>query len=121
MRAYLAMSLEELKDFYAQKKFSPETVYAPTIKFITENPELDEEEAEYEISMIAARNSGGYVLALEVSDKQITQHLEETVILADPVMWESVEALFVYDSKDDELTWYATQEIGDYLNTEGAK
>lgn len=121
MRAYLAMSLEELKDFYAQKKFSPETVYAPTIKFITENPELDEEEAEYEISMIAARNSGGYVIALEVSDKQITQHLEETVILADPVMWESVEALFVYDSKDDELTWYATQEIGDYLNTEGTK
>ena len=121
MRAYLAMSLEELKDFYAQKKFSPETVYAPTIKFITENPELDEEEAEYEISMIAARNSGGYVIALEVSDKQITQHSEETVILADPVMWESVEALFVYDSKDDELTWYATQEIGDYLNTEGTK
>ena len=121
MRAYLAMSIEELKDFYAQKKFSPEIVYAPTIKFITENPELDEEEAEYEISMIAARNSDGYVIALEVSDKQIAQHLEETVVLAEPINWDSVEALFVYDSNDDELTWYATQEIGDYLNTAGAK
>ena len=121
MRAYLAMSIEELRDFYAQKKFTPEIVYAPTIKFITENPELDEEEAEYEISMIAARNSGGYVIALEVTDQQISQHLEESVVLSEPVIWESVEALFVYDSNDDELTWYATQEIGDYLNTVGAK
>ena len=121
MRAYLAMSIEELRDFYAQKKFAPEIVSAPTIKFITENPELDEEEAEYEISMIAARNSGGYVIALEVTDEQISQHLEESVVLIEPVIWESVEALFVYDSNDDELTWYATQEIGDYLNTAGAK
>ena len=121
MRAYLAMSIEELRDFYALKKFAPEIVYAPTIKFITENPELDEEEAEYEISMIAARNSGGYVIALEVTDQQISQHLEESVVLSEPVIWESVEALFVYDSNDDELTWYATQEIGDYLNTVGAK
>jgi len=121
MRAYLAMSIEELRDFYAQKKFTPEIVYAPTIKFITENPELDEEEAEYEISMIAARNSAGYVIALEVTDQQISQHLEESVVLSEPVIWESVEALFVYDSNDDELTWYATQEIGDYLNTAGAK
>ena len=121
MRAYLAMSIEELRDFYAQKKFTPEIVYAPTIKFITENPELDEEEAEYEISMIAARNSGGYVIALEVTNQQISQHLEESVVLSEPVIWENVEALFVYDSNDDELTWYATQEIGDYLNTVGAK
>ena len=121
MRAYLAMSIEELRNFYAQKEFTPEIVYAPTIKFVTENPELDEEEAEYEISMIAARNSGGYVLALEVTDQQISQHLEETVVLSDCVIWENIEALFVYDSGDDELTWYATQEIGDYLNTAGAK
>jgi hypothetical protein len=121
MRAYLAMSIDELKDFYAQKKFVPEIVYAPTIKFITENPELDDEEAEYEISMIAARNSEGYVIAIEVTDKQIAQHLEETLVLSDPVIWENVEALFVYDSTDDELTWYATQEIGDYLDNASPK
>ena len=121
MRAYLAMTLDEVRDFHAQKKFTPEIVYAPTIKFVTENPELDDEEAEYEISMIAARNSGGYVIALEVTDQQIAQHLEETVLLNEEVIWESVEALFAYDSKDDELTWYATQEIGDYLDTVGTK
>jgi hypothetical protein len=96
-------------------------VYAPTIKFITENPELDEEEAEYEISMIAARNSGGYVIALEIPEKQITQHFEESVELNSNIVWENVEALFVYDSVDDELTWYATQEISDFLSTAGAK
>ena len=121
MRAYLAMSIDELKDFYAQKKFVPEIVYAPTIKFITENPELDDEEAEYEISMIAARNSEGYVIAIEVTDKKIAQHLEETLVLSDPVIWENVEALFVYDSTDDELTWYATQEIGEYLDNASPK
>ena len=117
MRAYLALTIEEVKDFYAQKNFSPGIVYAPTIKFITANPELDEEEAEYEISMIAARNSGGYVIALELADKHIAAHLEETVALNEAVIWENVEALFVYDEDDDELTWYATQEIGDFLSS----
>lgn len=121
MRAYLALSIQELQGFYAQKEFTPEIVYAPTIKFITENPELDEEEAEYEISMIAARKSGGYVIAIEVIDIQISEHLAETVVLANPVNWESVEALFVYDSNDDELAWYATQEIGDYLSAVGVQ
>jgi hypothetical protein len=121
MRAYLALSIEEVRDFYAKKSFNPEIVYAPTIKFITENPELDEEEAEYEISMIAARNSGGYVIALEIPEKQITQHFEESIELNSNLVWENVEALFVYDSVDDELTWYATQEISDFLSTAGAK
>jgi hypothetical protein len=71
--------------------------------------------------MIAARNSEGYVIAIEVTDKQIAQHLEETLVLSDPVIWENVEALFVYDSTDDELTWYATQEIGDYLDNASPK
>jgi hypothetical protein len=121
MRAYLALSIDEVRDFYAKKSFNPEIVYAPTIKFITENPELDEEEAEYEISMIAARNSGGYVIALEIPEKQITQHFEESVELNSNLVWENVEALFVYDSSDDELTWYDTQEISDFLSTAGAK
>jgi len=117
VRAYLSLTIEQVRYFYVQKSYKPEIVYAPTIKFITENPELDEEEAEYEISMIAARNSGGFVIALEIQDKEIAQHREETIELRDEVTWEKVEALFVYESKDDELTWYATQEIGDFLST----
>jgi hypothetical protein len=100
MRAYLPLTIDEVKEFYLQKTFAPEIIYAPTIKFITANPELDEEEAEYEISMIAARASGGFVIAVELAEK---------------------EALFVYDSIEDELTWYATQEIGDYLQSVGSK
>ena len=121
MRAYLALAIEEVRDFHAKKTFHPEIVYAPTIKFLTENPELDEEEAEYEISMIAARNSAGYVIALEIPEKQITQHFEDTVELNCDIVWDNVEALFVYDSSDEELTWYATQEINDFLSTAGAQ
>lgn len=47
MRAYLPLTIDEVKEFYLQKTFAPEIIYAPTIKFITANPELDEEEAEY--------------------------------------------------------------------------
>jgi hypothetical protein len=121
MRAYLAMGLSEVRDFYAQKAFTPAIIYAPTITFKSENPELDDEEAEYEISMIAARNSNGYVIALEIADKQISQYLEEKIILNTEIIWENVEALFVYDSVNDELTWYSTQEIGDYLTVAGEK
>ena len=121
MRAYLPMTLDQVKDFYAQKNFTPEIIYAPTIKFITENPDLDEEEAEYEVSMIAARNSGGYVIALEIAEKLISQHLEESVVLTEKILWDNVEALFVYNSTEDELTWYATQEIGDFLNISESK
>jgi len=121
MRAYLSLSIDEVRDFYNQKTFAPGIVYAPTIKFITANPELDEEEAEYEISMIAARNSGGFVIAIEISDKEISQHNEETVEVLNELLWKSVQALFVFDPIEDELTWYATQEIGEYLNSIGSK
>ncbi len=121
MRAYLPLTIDEVKDFYLQKTFAPEVIYAPTIKFITANPELDEEEAEYEISMIAARASGGFVIAVELAEKEVSQHNEETIEILNEIIWENVEALFEYDSVEDELTWYATQEIGDYLQSVGSK
>ena len=84
-------------------------------------PELDEEEAEYEISMIAARASGGFVIAVELAEKEVSQHNEETIEILNEIIWENVEALFEYDSVEDELTWYSTQEIGDYLQSVGSK
>ena len=121
MRAYLPLTIDEVRDFYLQKTFMPKVVYAPTIKFITANPELDEEEAEYEISMIAARASGGFVIAVELAEKEVSKHNEETIEILNQIIWDNIEALFVYDSVDDELTWYATQEIGDYLQSLGTK
>ena len=121
MRAYLPLTIDEVREFFLQKTFAPAIIYAPTIKFITANPELDEEEAEYEISMIAARESGGFVLAVELAEKEVSQHNEETIEILNQIMWENVEALFVYDPVEDELTWYATQEIGDFLQSVGNK
>ncbi|CAB4371871.1 MAG: hypothetical protein F2918_03540 [Actinobacteria bacterium] len=121
MRAYLPMTIDGVRNFYLQKSCVPEIVYAPTIKFITANPELDDEEAEYEISMIAARASGGFVIAVELAEKEVSQHNEETIEILHEIIWDRVEALFVYDSVEDELTWYATQEVGDYLQSVGNK
>ena len=71
--------------------------------------------------MIAARKSGGYVIAIEVAENEVSQHREETIEIFNKIIWDNVEALFVYDSVEDELTWYATQEIGDYLQSAGSK
>jgi hypothetical protein len=81
---------------------------------------MDEEEGEFIPSMLAAdealemrtnRNSAGFILALEVSDSEISEHGENFVILKDLANWESVQCAFLVSPDGEELTWFATQEI----------
>lgn len=118
MRAYLATNKEEILSFLEDGSLMPAVIYAPTIKFLTNNSELDEEEAEYEISLRAAHASDGHVLALEIPEALVDQHLEDTITVKGPLHWDFVQCLFVLsvDSEgDEELTWYATQEIKECL------
>ena len=74
-----------------------------------------------------------YMLKISVNDKKaedsyclrgavcLDGHNEETIEILNQIIWENVEALFVYDSVEDEFTWYATQEIGDYLQSVGSE
>jgi hypothetical protein len=95
-------------------------LYAPTIKFLTAHSEMDEEEGEFVLSMLAADEAlemrtnlqgPGFILALEVSDPEIVEHGENFVILKDLAKWESVQCAFLVSSDGEELTWFATQEI----------
>jgi hypothetical protein len=103
-------------------------LYAPTIKFLTANNDLDEEEGEFALSMLAADEalelrvsdkSPGFILALEVTDEEISEHGENFVNLKAPAKWESVQCAFLVSADGEELTWFATQEIssslGDWL------
>lgn len=129
MRAYLPVTVEEISTFLKTKSMECGPLYAPTIKFLTANSEMDEEEGEFLLSMLAAdealemradKNADGFILALEVSEAEISEHGENFVLLTELAKWESVQCAFSVSPDGEELTWFATQEIEpalqDWLN-----
>ena len=120
MRGYLPVTIEEIAAFLESQAMECGPLYAPTIKFLTANSDMDEEEGEFILSMLAADEAlemrtnpakPGFILALEVSDPEIAEHGENFVILKDVAKWESVQCAFLVSSDGEELTWFATQEI----------
>ena len=125
MRGYLPVTVEEIAAFLDSQTMECGPLYAPTIKFLTAHSEMDEEEGEFVLSMLAADEAlemrtnlqgPGFILALEVSDPEIIEHGENFVILKDLAKWESVQCAFLVSSDGEELTWFATQEIQPALN-----
>ena len=120
MRGYLPVTAEEISSFLNTGSMECGPLYAPTIKFLTANSDLDEEQGEYLLSMLAADEAlemranpanPGFILALEVSDPEISEHGENFVILKEVAKWESVQCAFLVSPDGEELTWFATQEI----------
>ena len=120
MRGYLPVTAEEISSFLGTGSMECGPLYAPTIKFLTANSDLDEEQGEYLLSMLAADEamemrvelSGpAFLLALEISDSQVAEHGENFVNLKDNGRGEDVQCAFLVSPDGDELTWFATQEI----------
>ena len=120
MRGYLPVTAEEISSFLGKGSMECGPLYAPTIKFLTANSDLDEEQGEYLLSMLAADEamemrvelSGpAFLLALEISDSQVAEHGENFVNLKEDGRWEDVQCAFLVSADGDELTWFATQEI----------
>lgn len=120
MRGYLPVTVEEIATFLDSQSMECGPLYAPTIKFLTANIDMDEEEGEFILSMLAADEAlemranpanAGFILALEVSDLEIAEHGENFVILKEFAKWESVQCAFLVSPDGEELTWFATQEI----------
>jgi hypothetical protein len=125
MRGYLPVTVDEIADFIETGAMECGPLYAPTIKFLTANNDMNDEEGEFSLSMLAAdealemrtsEKSPGFILALEVSDQQISEHGENFVILKDLAQWESVQCAFLVSPDGEELTWFATQEISNSLS-----
>jgi hypothetical protein len=127
MRAYLPLSPTDIALFLESKTINVTKLYAPTIKYLTDNVDHDEEEIEYMLSLLAANDamnlvSGnpkvGTLLALEIESKEIAVEGSDSITLVGDLVWDRVECLFtsVLDEEGDiELTWYATQEIDELL------
>jgi len=124
MRAYLPVTAEEISNFILTGAMECGPLYAPTIKFLTANSDLDDEQGEYMLSMLAAdealemrENSEGpaFILALEIADSQVAEHGENFINLSDDARWEDVHCAFLVSPDGEELTWFATQEIATSL------
>lgn len=124
MRAYLAVTLDELSQLLEKQTFAFETAYILTTQFAQNNPDLDEEELEFELSWQAAQasrsrgeslDSPGFVIAVDLFNAQIGESREYRVPLLSEIQWSQVESILVAESEESELTWYASQELGTYL------
>lgn len=120
MRAYLAISQKDLVAFVASKSFETEGVFAPTTQFVADNTDCDQEELEYLLSLAAgeealdlclSEKAPGIVLAVEVEQDQIAENYDDSITLHSPISWEQVQCALLAYQGDDELVWFATQEI----------
>ena len=120
MRAYLPITHKDLESFVANKTLEVDELYAPTIHFVVENPDCDEEELEYLLSVTAgeaaielslSEKAPGIVVAFEIEKGQIGEHYAQSITVTSPVLWDQVQCALLSFQGDDELIWFATQEI----------
>jgi len=116
----VAMTAHEVAEFMATGSFDVSDIYAPTSQFIVDHQDLDDEEIEYSLSLVAAEDalemktptSGiACVLACEIPAASIAESHDMSISLSSPLLWENVECLFEVSADGEELTWFATQEI----------
>jgi hypothetical protein len=124
MRAYLPIAHSNLLEFLKSGGFDALTVFAPTENFIGENLDCDEEELEYLLSKSAAEaalelrvsaNSPGIVLALELDSSQVGDSQDAVLKLNSTLKWSQVQCALISYVNEDELLWFATQEISQEL------
>ena len=96
MRAYLPITHKNLESFVASKSIEVDELYAPTIHFVVENPDCDEEELEYLLSVAASEEAlelrlsekaPGIVLAFEIEKEFIGEHYAQSITLVSPLLW----------------------------------
>ena len=125
MRAYIGVTASEVQEFLLSGEFDVSDAYAATPTFIFSNSDLDEEEVEYTLSLIAAEDAvelldatgTACVLALEVPESIIEAEHEMSISLSAPLLWDYVQCCFEVSPDGQELTWFATQEISSNLVT----
>jgi len=125
MRTYLPIAFRELEDFIAQETMDAKQAFAPTQQFVAANDDCDDEEIEYLLSVAAgeaalelraSEHAPGIVLALEVEEASIGESFEDSITLTMPIVWTQVQCALLAFKGDDELVWFATQEIELHLN-----
>jgi hypothetical protein len=125
MRVYLASTADELKDFIAEGTLDIDEVYAPTPIYSRTHPEMDEEEIEYSLSLLAAEDAleltdeqsgAAVVLAFEIPVEVLSDFDEVSAVVQVPLDWSMMEAIFLVGEDADDLTWFAPQEAENLID-----
>jgi hypothetical protein len=119
MRVYFGTTADELQEFIESGTIDIPEVYAPTPIYSGTHPEMDEEEIEYSLSLLAAedgldflddQSGAALVIALELPAEILGALDEFSAEVIMPLQWNSVEAVFLVGEDADDLTWFAPQE-----------
>lgn len=119
MRVYLASTADELQEFLQEGSLDIPEVYAPTPIYFATHPEMDEEEIEFSLSLLAAEDSlqltddqsgAPIVIAFEIPEDLLGSFDEVSVNLNGALLWKMVEAIFLVGIEPEDLTWFAPQE-----------
>ena len=124
MRAYIPVVPSQIEVLLREGRFRFAQAFVTTRLFFEENSEVDEEEREFELSLLAAQasreiqesqESNGYVLAVNLTSVQSGSESGSQVELLSEIEWSQVDAVLIAQSEEGELTWFASQEVQDNL------
>jgi len=124
MRAYIPVVPSQIEVLLREGRFRFPQAFVTTRLFFEENSEVDEEEREFELSLLAAQESreiqksqesNGYVLAVNLTSVQSGNESGFQVALLSELEWSQVDAVLIAQSEEEELTWFASQEVQDNL------
>lgn len=113
MRAYAPVTVADLTTLFHDGAFHPASAFYLTEEFIDENPELDQEECEYLLSVQAAKSALGdrdFALIIAAEVEQIGEIGKSEV--------ECVFECVPSEDKDEiDLIWFGVSEIESNLHS----
>jgi hypothetical protein len=122
MRAYVGLTFEEVSALISGELLKIEILFAATAEFVATHSELDEEEREFILTMLAAeesldlRDEGfGFVLAGDVPAHVIIEEGADSIKVSEEINREWAACIFLVSPDGEDLTWYAIQEVENLL------
>jgi predicted glycoside hydrolase/deacetylase ChbG (UPF0249 family) len=127
MRAYAGLTYDEVTSLFSSQVLEIETLFAATPEFISTHSEIDEEEREFILSMLAAEESielreegFGFVLAAEIPADLIDEQGADSITISSAVSRHWAACIFLVSPDGEELTWFAIQEVEEHLPSWGS-
>jgi hypothetical protein len=122
MRAYVGLTFEEVSAFISGDPLKIEILFAATAEFIATHSELDEEEREFILTMLAAEESldlreegFGFVLAGDIPADVIIEEGADSIKVSGEINRDWAACIFLVSPDGEDLTWYAIQEVENLL------
>jgi hypothetical protein len=122
MRAYVGLTFEEVSALISGEPLKIEILFAATAEFVATHSELDEEEREFILTMLAAEESldlreegFGFVLAGDIPAHVIIEEGADSIKVSEEINRDWAACIFLVSPDGEDLTWYAIQEVENLL------